>query len=118
MVSQGSGTGKYRFQMMRMRSIRSVSCMWPATADRTISKRGSNGFAGSPHEAMSRQKSIELLESRKSLIHRKIREKKEYLRNHPEEVESILKSGTEKAKEKASKTLKDVKRAMKINYFD
>ena len=50
--------------------------MWPATADRTISKRGSNGFAGSPHEAMSRQKSIELLESRKSLIHRKIREKR------------------------------------------
>ena len=47
-----------------------------------------------------------------------IREKKEYLRNHPEEVESILKSGTEKAKEKASKTLKEVKRAMKINYFD
>ena len=47
-----------------------------------------------------------------------IREKKEYLRNHPEEVEEILKSGTEKAKEKASKTLKDVKSAMKINYFE
>ena len=47
-----------------------------------------------------------------------IREKKEYLRNHPEEVEEILKSGTKKAKEKASKTLKEVKSAMKINYFD
>ena len=59
----------------------------------------------------------ELIEKMNEFL-KPIREKKEYLRNHPEEVEEILKSGTEKAKEKASKTLKDVKRAMKINYFD
>ena len=59
----------------------------------------------------------ELIEKMNEFL-KPIREKKEYLRNHPEEVEEILKSGTEKAKEKASKTLKEVKSAMKINYFD
>ena len=59
----------------------------------------------------------ELIEKMNEFL-KPIREKKEYLRNHPEEVEEILKSGTKKAKEKASKTLKEVKSAMKINYFD
>jgi tryptophanyl-tRNA synthetase len=35
-----------------------------------------------------------------------------------EQLEDILKKGTEKARKKASATLKDVKKAMQINYFD
>ena len=46
----------------------------------------------------------------------KIREKKEYYKNHPEEVESILKSGTEQARKRAEETIKKVKQAMKIDY--
>ena len=47
----------------------------------------------------------------------KIREKKEYYKNHPEEVESILKSGTEQARKRAEETIKKVKQAMKIDYY-
>lgn len=47
-----------------------------------------------------------------------IREKRKYYEEHPEIVEEILKSGTCKAREKASVTLKKVKEVMKINYFE
>ena len=47
-----------------------------------------------------------------------IREKKKYLKEHPEEVEKVLQEGTNLAKEKAQETIKEVKKAMKINYFN
>ena len=45
-----------------------------------------------------------------------IRQKRKYYEEHPEEVEKILKDGTNKAKEKAEITIKLVKSAMKIDY--
>ena len=45
-----------------------------------------------------------------------IREKKAYYREHPEEIERVLKAGTSKAKEQAQETMKVVKKAMKIDY--
>ena len=46
-----------------------------------------------------------------------IREKRKYYEDHMDEVEKILKEGTEKAKEKANETLDKVKNAIGINYF-
>ena len=43
--------------------------------------------------------------------------RKEYEKDIPE-VYNILRKGTEKAREAAAQTLSEVKRAMKINYFD
>ena len=45
-----------------------------------------------------------------------IREKREYYKQHKDEVETILQNGTKKAKEKAESTIKKVKSAMMINY--
>lgn len=47
-----------------------------------------------------------------------IREKRAYYENHPEEVDKILIEGTEKARKKAKETMKKVKEAMKLNYFE
>lgn len=47
-----------------------------------------------------------------------IREKRKYYEERLEEVISILKEGTDKANIKANETLKRVKEAMRINYFD
>ena len=47
-----------------------------------------------------------------------IREKRKYYEEHLDLVYDILKSGTKKAKAEASRTLKDVKKAMLIDYFD
>ena len=49
---------------------------------------------------------------------RPIRERREELEKNPEYVYNVLKEGTRKARIKASETLKEVKEAMKINYFD
>ena len=49
---------------------------------------------------------------------RPIREKRKYYEKHPEEVDKILKEGTEKARAKAKKTMVKVKKAMKLNYFE
>ena len=49
---------------------------------------------------------------------RPIREKREYYEKHPEEVDKILIEGTKKARKEAQKTLKKVKEAMKLNYFE
>lgn len=46
-----------------------------------------------------------------------IREKRRYYEEHLDEVYSILKEGTNKANEKANKTLKDVKKAIMIDFF-
>ena len=45
-----------------------------------------------------------------------IREKRKYYDEHPEEVDKILEEGTSKAREKAKETMKNVKKAMRIDY--
>ena len=47
-----------------------------------------------------------------------MREKREYYENHPELVDEILIEGTKKARAKAKETMKKVKEAMKLDYFD
>lgn len=47
-----------------------------------------------------------------------IREKRKYYEEHPEEVDKILKEGTEKARKTAKQTMKKIKQAMKLNYFE
>ena len=46
-----------------------------------------------------------------------IRERREYLAKHPDDVMDILRRGTDVARTVAGKTLADVRRAMGINYF-
>ena len=46
------------------------------------------------------------------------REKRHYYEERMEEVMEILRSGTKKAQDKANLTLKEVKKAMTINYFE
>ena len=47
-----------------------------------------------------------------------IREKREKLAKDPEKIYKMLEEGTKKAREKALATLKEVKKAMMINYFE
>ena len=47
-----------------------------------------------------------------------IRERRKYWEEHLTDVYDILKKGSEVAEAKAAETLKDVKAAMKINYFE
>ena len=47
-----------------------------------------------------------------------IREKRAYYEAHPEEVDKILIEGTKKAREVAKETMKKVKKAMKLDYFN
>ena len=47
-----------------------------------------------------------------------IREKRAYYEAHPEEVDKILKEGTKKAQEVARETMKKVKQAMQLDYFE
>ena len=47
-----------------------------------------------------------------------IREKRKYYEDNIDEVYEILKQGTNKAKQKASQTLKEVKHAIMIDYFN
>ena len=47
-----------------------------------------------------------------------IRERREYWEQRKPEVVEILRAGTAKAEAKAAETLKDVRAAMKINYFE
>ena len=47
-----------------------------------------------------------------------ISEKREYLEQHPEIIDKVLKEGTEKARKEAAKTMKRVKEAMKLDYFE
>ena len=49
---------------------------------------------------------------------RPLREKRAYYDEHPEIIDKVLMEGTAKAREKAKYTLKKVKEAMKINYFE
>ena len=47
-----------------------------------------------------------------------IREKRKYYEEHIDEVYDILKTGTNNARKRASETLKEVKHAIMIDYFD
>ena len=49
---------------------------------------------------------------------RPMREKRAYYEAHPEEVDRILKDGTERARKTAKETMRKVKEAMKLNYFE
>ena len=49
---------------------------------------------------------------------RPIREKRKYYEERPELLDEILKEGTEKAREIAKETMRKVKEAMKLNYFE
>ena len=49
---------------------------------------------------------------------KEIREKKQYYRENPEEVLVILQKGTTDARKVAIETMKDVKKAMQIDYFE
>ena len=49
---------------------------------------------------------------------RPIREKRKYYEEHPEIVDKILQEGTKKARKTAQETMKKVKKAMKLNYFE
>ena len=47
-----------------------------------------------------------------------MRERRTYYEAHPEEVDRILKEGTEKARQTAKETMRKVKEAMMLNYFE
>lgn len=47
-----------------------------------------------------------------------MREKRKYYEEHPEEVEQILKEGTEKAREQAKSVMARVRKNIQINYFE
>ena len=47
-----------------------------------------------------------------------IREKRKYYEEHPEEVERILKEGTEAARNRAKEVMKRVRKNMKLDYFE
>ena len=49
---------------------------------------------------------------------RPMREKRAYYEAHSEEVDRILKEGTERARKTAKETMRKVKEAMKLNYFE
>ena len=49
---------------------------------------------------------------------RPMRERRAYYEAHPEEVDRILKEGTERARKTAKETMRKVKEAMKLNYFE
>ena len=49
---------------------------------------------------------------------RPMREKREYLEKHPDIIDEVLKEGTEKARKEAKETMKVVKKAMKLDYFE
>ena len=47
-----------------------------------------------------------------------IREKRKYYEERPELVDKLLMEGTEKARKTAAQTMKKIKKAMKLNYFE
>jgi len=49
---------------------------------------------------------------------RPMREKREYYETHPEEVDKILIEGTKKAQATAKEVMKNVRKAMKLDYFE
>ncbi len=64
-------------------------------------------------DVVIKRRLIDVLES----VISPIRERREYLAKDPKAVMKILEDGTEKARKVAQETLKEVKRAMQIEYF-
>lgn len=58
----------------------------------------------------------ELIEAMKEFL-QPIKDRRKYYDENPEEVDRILKEGTEAAKKKAEETMKKVRKAMKIDYY-
>lgn len=75
-----------------------------------LKKQYQNGGLG---DVAIKKRLIEVLES----VIAPIRERREYLAKDPKMVMEILKNGTEKARQTAQATLKEVRAAMKIDYF-
>lgn len=71
-------------------------------------KAGSRGCVACKKELIN--KMIEFLKP--------IQEKRKYYEDNPQVVNNILKEGTEKARKKAKETMKEVKKSMKIDYFE
>ncbi len=46
------------------------------------------------------------------------REKRKYYENNMNEVDNILKKGTKKAQEESLQTIKEIKKDMKIDYYE
>ncbi|MCI9064041.1 MAG: tryptophan--tRNA ligase, partial [Clostridia bacterium] len=49
---------------------------------------------------------------------RPIREKRKYYEAHPELVDKIIMEGTAKAQRDAKETMKNIKKVMKLDYFE
>ena len=47
-----------------------------------------------------------------------IQERRKYYEEHPEEVEKILKEGTEAARARAKEVMQRVRKNMKLDYFE
>ena len=71
-------------------------------------KKGKRGCVACKKELL--EKMLEFLKP--------IHEKQKYYNDNPEEIDNILKEGTKIAKEKAKATMKEVKKSMKIDYFE
>ncbi|MBR3210900.1 MAG: tryptophan--tRNA ligase [Bacilli bacterium] len=69
-------------------------------------KKGERGCVGCKKE---------LIEALKEFL-KPIQEKRKFYEEHPEEVDKVLEKGTKDAQEKADRTIKKVKQAMKIDY--
>ena len=57
----------------------------------------------------------ELIEAMNNFL-KPIQEKRKYYEDNPEEIDKILEKGTKEAKAKAEETMKEVKKAMRIDY--
>ena len=69
--------------------------------------------AGGLGDVIIKKRLIEVLEK----VIAPIREKREELAQNPEKIMRILQEGTEKARQVASETMAEVKKAVNINYF-
>ena len=49
---------------------------------------------------------------------KEVRERRNYYENHMDEVKKILQEGSAHAKKRAEENIKEIKEAMKINYFN
>jgi len=63
--------------------------------------------------ACKRQLAANIMEELKE-----IREKRKYYEEHPELVDEIIVAGTEKARQKAKEVMKEIKQAMRLDYFE
>ena len=73
-----------------------------------MEKKGSRGCVGCKRE----------LANALSEYLKPIRERRKYYEEHPEEVEQILKDGTEAARNRAKEVMNRVRKSMKLDYFE